>query len=93
MENKKVRTRTGKIGAQGSFQLEPKDNRNHAFPSNMLEATWIDMALSEVPNSEVIPGVRIGRGVLWFFLEDKLVEVIEVEQCVGYLQAGGKFSA
>lgn len=39
MENKKVRTRTGKIGAQGSFQLEPKDNRNHAFPSNMLEAT------------------------------------------------------
>lgn len=34
--------------------------RNHVFPSNMLEATGIDMALSELPDSEVIAGVQIG---------------------------------
>ncbi|MCD7458109.1 hypothetical protein HAX54_037218 [Datura stramonium] len=49
-----------KIGAQSSFQYEPKDNRNHVFPTNMLEATGIDMALSEVPDSEVIAEVQIG---------------------------------
>ncbi|KAH0679116.1 hypothetical protein KY284_020201 [Solanum tuberosum] len=57
----------GKIGAQSSFQLEPKDNWNHAFPSNMLEATGIDMALSEIPDLEVIPGVQIG------FIGDKFI--------------------
>ncbi|KAH0682700.1 hypothetical protein KY290_021299 [Solanum tuberosum] len=48
----------GKIGAQSSFQLEPKDNWNHAFPSNMLEATGIDMAFIVKPTIQEMENLQ-----------------------------------